>query len=518
MINISLLLPTRERSSFVYRLFDSLIETTSCLQEIEFVLYLDEDDPESHSIAHSSLNITKLIRPTGSAMGNITRECYQASQGRYVFLMNDDVVFRTKGWDITVTEAFAKFDDDIALVYGNDLDQGRAVPTFPIMSRKVCELMGNICPKDYLNLHIESHIFDIFNQLKQFGHNRIVYLENVIFEHLHHILGKSERDNVSIKKDTSADDRLFVALAEERKYVAKKLERYIKGKDNTVASVYVNREENASACQSPDVSIILPYFMNNAYLATRTVNVILDNSEATEKHFELIVSTESIDTCNLKQDNVLQVVEAKESSTISQLFNKGVDESRGHVIIFIKPGCIPQPGWIDKLVKVIYSKDDIGVVGSKIVNQRNGRIIHAGIGFFKDNHAIKASHIYRGFKMDNPVVNREREFQAVSGGCFMMRKELFMDIGGFNEILDTMEDIDICLRVKAQGKRIVYTPEVVLYSYGYGYQGQNESGKQQRSSLDEGWAERVQCDLEMLLGEDGFSLCKNGGGYHISPR
>jgi hypothetical protein len=142
-------------------------------------------------------------------------------------LINDDVVFRTQGWDNRVVDAASRFADGIALVYGNDLDQGEAVPTFPIVSRSVCEVLGEICPRGYRNLHIESHLLDIFRQLARMGHNRIYYLQDVIFEHMHYAVGKAMPDSTSIKKDQRADDLLFIALDDERVNKAKLLAEHI---------------------------------------------------------------------------------------------------------------------------------------------------------------------------------------------------------------------------------------------------------------------------------------------------
>ena len=53
-------------------------------------------------------------------------------------LMNDDAAIRTNGWDAAMLQAFEGFPDGVALVYGNDLDQGARVPTFPAMPRFAC--------------------------------------------------------------------------------------------------------------------------------------------------------------------------------------------------------------------------------------------------------------------------------------------------------------------------------------------------------------------------------------------
>lgn len=232
-MSVSLLLPTRGRASLVQRLFDSVVETSTDLERLEVVLYVDEDDRESREISHSKLSLVKLVGHPGETMGNMTRRCYEASHGRYVMLLNDDVVFRTQGWDRRIREAATRYPDEISLIYGNDLDQGKAVPTFPIVSRTVCGVLGEICPPGYRNLHIESHILDIFRQLSRMGHERICYLDDVIFEHMHYAVGKGEPDLTSVKKNKRADDLLFIALNDERAFKVKLLAQYIEAIDGS---------------------------------------------------------------------------------------------------------------------------------------------------------------------------------------------------------------------------------------------------------------------------------------------
>jgi hypothetical protein len=230
MANISLLLPTRGRPALVGRLLDSLVQTSTDLDQLEIVLYIDDDDAATQAVSHPSLALTKLIKPRGDRMGGMNRACYDASHGRYVMLMNDDVVFRTRGWDTRVLQTFAQFPDDVALVYGNDLHQGRGVATFPIVSRTVCDIIGGICPREYLNVYIDVHLHDIFKKLARLGHDRIVYLEEVVFEHMHHEVGKSVKDETYVKKSERSDDFIFISSDGERQTDAKRLARYIEQK------------------------------------------------------------------------------------------------------------------------------------------------------------------------------------------------------------------------------------------------------------------------------------------------
>ena len=97
----------------------------------------------------------------------------------------------------------------------------------PVISRKACELIGGVCPADYFNTYIDLHLHDVFKKLAKVGHNRIVYLENVIFEHAHHDAGKSVMDATYVKRNEQADDLLFITLESDRWSQAKALGRHI---------------------------------------------------------------------------------------------------------------------------------------------------------------------------------------------------------------------------------------------------------------------------------------------------
>ena len=61
--SISFLLPTRGRPTLVERLFRSMVETTSRLDRVEVVLYVDEDDTGSHHLASEQVSVTRIVGP-----------------------------------------------------------------------------------------------------------------------------------------------------------------------------------------------------------------------------------------------------------------------------------------------------------------------------------------------------------------------------------------------------------------------------------------------------------------------
>lgn len=225
---ISLLLPTRERPQLVERLFNSIVEHTKNLSNIEVILYVDEDDLTSHQL-HSNAFAAKCIVGPCLSMGAYNTACYQEAAGDILILVNDDIVIRTPFWDDLVQEMDERFSDKIYLGYANDLFRTQHFCTFPIMSRRTCQLLSDPYPIAYHRTFIDVHLFDVFKRLNRLGNNRIIYNPNLVFEHLHYRAGKSVRDCVYnyTQERRFADDANFIKLSNMRSLSAKRLKRAI---------------------------------------------------------------------------------------------------------------------------------------------------------------------------------------------------------------------------------------------------------------------------------------------------
>ncbi|MDF1758294.1 MAG: hypothetical protein P1U74_08360 [Legionellaceae bacterium] len=226
---ISLLLPSRGRAALVERLFDSIVATTRNLDQIELILYLDDDDIGSHHLDSQNIAVTKVIGSQPS-MGGYNSACLALAKGSIIILINDDVVIRTVGWDEQVIEMDAKFEDKVYLAYANDLFKKNWC-SFPILSRKTCEELIEPYPADYKGAFIDTHLYDVFKRVQKAGFDRICYLEKVVFEHLHYRTGKATFDDTYKKRGRFSDDAAFVQLATTRQSGANRLISIIKGEE-----------------------------------------------------------------------------------------------------------------------------------------------------------------------------------------------------------------------------------------------------------------------------------------------
>lgn len=446
--DFSILLPTRGRPGRLLRLLDSIALTARDPARIEVVLYVDEDDAASQAVTHAGVALVKLISPAVRPMGRMMCACYEESRGRYLFLMNDDAVFRTRGWDAIVKDTFDRFPDGVALVYGNDLDQRQRLPTFPILSRTTCEVLGEVCPTGYRNLHIESHLHDIFRQLALYGHERRVYLDNVVFEHEHPQVGKAAVDPTYLRRrDLAADEQLYFELTEQRRHMAWRLKQHIEAKQTG---------ERLSGQAVGKVTLV--------------------------------------------------------GRAGSRNWNRALGGLTTEYVAFLPDGAEPTPGWLSALQRVLDADAAVAVAGVKILHRRNHRILHAGIGFVEVSGRLRFSHLYHGLDPGHPAVNRQRELQAVAPVGMMARSSVVASLGGFDEGLEdgTLAGIDLCLRVRHGGKKVVYAPDALIYCDGPLRAGADPAPARRFTAR---WEDSVTLDLERLLKEDGFQLEERAGVF-----
>ena len=59
-------------------------------------------------------------------------------------------------------------------------------------------------------------------------------------------------------------------------------------------------------------------------------------------------------------------------------------------------------------------------------------------------------------------MDKKQEVDWVVGGCFMIRRDVFTQLGGFDErFFLFFEDTDLCRRVGLAGKKVLYDPRIV---------------------------------------------------------
>ncbi|MCD4830499.1 MAG: glycosyltransferase [Anaerohalosphaeraceae bacterium] len=493
----SLVLPTRGRLYLVKRLFDSIVATTSNPDLLEIFLFVDEDDIESRQIDSPLLDIRKVIIPLdGSGMADIFKLFSDKNTARYMMLLNDDLVFRTKNWDVKMLEAFSQFPDDLALVYPNDLYYGEKLSCFPVISQALSELLGGTCHTGYKSHSIDSHIFDIFERLAKLGYERRKYLSKVIVEHMHYGVSIASYKDDNFYPDHSDDISLYSSLAEHRQQIAVKIAQHIQSHPKKDLPVL------------PSVSVIMSVSGDSLVSAKNCLEMIYEDNEYKQLDYEIIIVSDDVDLLNKKIFSSLPKVLRCKTKHVpcggmatAGILHKAVAMATKDYVVFINDKCLPRCGWLEALVELA-ENENAGIVSSKWVNSRNGRIEHIGLSFFNESENIKATCLYKGLAQNHPAVNRIREFQAVKMPGLLVKKDIFNKVNGFGGSQIGLEPLELCLKVRKLNKKVLYSPQASLY-----YNNENSNSNTNSKCLPTELAKRFECDMEKHFAENGFNLC-----------
>ncbi len=160
----------------------------------------------------------------------------------------------------------------------------------------------------------------------------------------------------------------------------------------------------------------------------------------------------------LRKIDWINFVENKINTGFAKGCNQGAKLAKGDILLFLNNDTEVQKGWLESLLKVL-EKKDVAVVGSKLLFP-DGLIQHAGIVIANDR--IPRPIYYRE-SPDRPYVNKQREFKAVTAACLAVKRDIFQEVGGFDETyFNSMEDVDLCLKIFNKGYKIIYCPESVI--------------------------------------------------------
>ena len=149
-----------------------------------------------------------------------------------------------------------------------------------------------------------------------------------------------------------------------------------------------------------------------------------------------------------------------ERSGYARSVNRGAELARGQLLGLLNNDLVLLPGWLEPMLEVYGNHLRVGAVGNIQKDIRTRAIDHAGVVF--DLIGLP-DHYGKNYPFIFPF--RYREFPAVTGACMMIRRRLFLGLGGFDERFHNgCEDIDLCLRLGQRGFRhIVAGKSVVLH-------------------------------------------------------
>lgn len=227
---------------------------------------------------------------------------------------------------------------------------------------------------------------------------------------------------------------------------------------------------------TPPVAILMPTNGSSMPALRRCVESVLQLTEY--PNFKLVVLDNSVGSDRVRayvdeiaDPRVVRHEASFKPFNFSLLVNFGAEITDEPLILLLNDDTEAlDGGWLTAMVELAV-QPAIGAVGAKLLYP-NGLVQHAGVvlGIGAGEHRVAGhSHKYypgahggyAGFML------AIKNYSAVTAACLMVRRNLFDEVGGFDDtrLAVAFNDVDFCLKVRERGYRNVVTPYATLHHH-----------------------------------------------------
>ena len=235
---------------------------------------------------------------------------------------------------------------------------------------------------------------------------------------------------------------------------------------------------------TPKITIVIPNKDHAADLK-RCISSILEKS--TYDNYEIIIvennsTTEEIQSyySQLRGHDKISVVTYKGDFNYSAVNNFGVSYASGDYILLLNNDTeVITVNWMEELL-MYAQRQDVGAVGAKLY-YGDRTIQHAGVVIGLGAHRTAGHTHYKQHRQNLGYMGRlcyAQNVTAVTGACLMVKSSLYRELGGLDEgFAISLNDVDLCLRLREKGLLNVFTPFAELYHHESVSRGLDDQGE-----------------------------------------
>ncbi|NNN20170.1 MAG: glycosyltransferase family 2 protein [Acidimicrobiaceae bacterium] len=217
------------------------------------------------------------------------------------------------------------------------------------------------------------------------------------------------------------------------------------------------------------VSIIIPQY-GRSDLTVRCIESLFASTIMAEiKNLEIVVIDDgspdsSADEVDARIGPSIRLVRRPTNGGFSKACNAGAEVASGELLLFLNNDTVTASNWLGPMLKAMDSDPEIGIVGALLLYP-DLTVQHAGFDLYGSSYLpLSPDHINRGYPANYPGVGVSREMELVTGACLLIRKDLFNQVGGFDTgYINSFEDVDLCLKARALGKRVWFEASAILF-------------------------------------------------------
>ncbi len=225
-----------------------------------------------------------------------------------------------------------------------------------------------------------------------------------------------------------------------------------------------------------DISIII-INTNEKHFLEPLLNSIKENVQRVAYEVIVVDNNSTDGSREMLKDRFRDVksVEMDHNAGFSKANNRGAQVAKGKYLLILNPDAIVCENALEKMYDFLEKERSVAVVGCKLLNPDG--TLQRSCGIFPNlqteffirtffNRLFPKSKLAGAYQLGSWDYSTVAEVDWVTGACLMIRKELFDQLGGFDEQMYMYyEDVDLCYRVWRSGGKIYFLPDAAVYHY-----------------------------------------------------
>ena len=218
----------------------------------------------------------------------------------------------------------------------------------------------------------------------------------------------------------------------------------------------------------PQVAVVVPSW-NSAGLLPRLLDSLAEQGGEREL---LVVDNGSRDgTLELLRERGIPHLSLSRNTGFAAAVNLGAARTAAPLVLALNADTVLEPGAVSALVPALAADPGLGGVQPRILqlegeaagDPETARLYSAGMALSADGRAYETG----AGESQADAYRRPREVFGVCGAACLLRRELFADLGGYDEsYFSFYEDVDLNLRARIAGWRFGYEPAAVVWHLG----------------------------------------------------
>jgi len=225
----------------------------------------------------------------------------------------------------------------------------------------------------------------------------------------------------------------------------------------------------------PLVSIVIPTqglwsdgsTGRHSYLLEAVASIL---EKTSYDEYELVVvhddaEEEILDELRRMAGDRLVLVHWRRPFNFSGKINLGVLHARGEFVLILNDDVeVITPAWIEPML-ALAQRPGAGLVGCMLYYD-DDTVQHAGHHYWRGDAKHIGMFFPRGVAGPVDGFRVEREVVGVTAACALMRRDLYLELGGMTELLPSaFNDVDLCMKSNVAGRTSYWTPHAELYHF-----------------------------------------------------